>query len=122
MSDVMIVAKFNASAFFSLSEAEKGEARTQAVALFGSGTGDPIASPPAQDVNWIYSATPVSGEGGWVAIVPGGLSYNRFSAYLTGPLSKIYDLEIYYLNRTETTNGGASTTLDTMVPIDSHSW
>lgn len=121
MSDVLIVAKFKANAFFTHSDEEREMASQQARELFG----DP-AEPMADDVNWIYLGTPAGRGGGWVAIVSGE-SYKNFSQYLMrmqGALSKFYDFDILYLNRTFAHGlaGGEVTMLEGMVPLGSHSW
>jgi hypothetical protein len=117
MKDVMIIARFNAGRFHTLDELETAKAHAQANKLFGD-----AGNAPAGEVNWVYIGTPDGGHGGWVAIITAE-SYNHFSRLLRGSLSKMYDFEIYYLNRTY--SGGAegeATTIASMVPANSHSW
>lgn len=121
MSDVMIIAKFNPTTFFSMSEADLQQVRAQAIELFGGSPEDPDPIPPTNEVNWLYSGTPTSGDGGWVAIVTGS-SYHKFSGFLRGPLSKIYEFEIRHLNRTDPQGDGDTSAVDTMIPVESHSW
>ena len=119
MSDVLIVAKFKANIFFTLTDSERSTAAQQAKELFG-GPGTPIAA----DVNWLYLGTPAGGDGGWVAIVTGE-GYKNFSQHLTqGALSKFYDFDIWYLNTTfpPGLGAGATTMFEGMVPLGSHSW
>jgi hypothetical protein len=117
MADVLIIARFNASRFHTLDELETAKAHAQANKLFGDGE-----NAPADEVNWVYIGTPNGGHGGWTAIITGE-SYNNFSRLLRGPLSKMYDFEIYFLNRTYSGGvEGEASTIRTMVPANSHSW
>jgi hypothetical protein len=112
----MVIAKLRLSIYLSLDETELEQARNQARELFGSSPEDDIQTGPASDVNFIYIGTPDGQTGGWVVIVTQA-SYDNLLRRLRGPLSKMYDLDIHFLNRTDGDTDLA--TLVTMVPFGS---
>lgn len=116
MTDVMIVAKFNASRFYTLTELETVQVRAQANQLFGE-----AGNAPADEINWLYIGTPTGGFGGWVAIIT-EQSYENFTRLLKGSLSKIFDIEISFLNRTYFGESRSEVgTVATIVPAG-HDW
>lgn len=129
MSDyVMITAKFNAKAFFTTEDTELEGIREEAKRVFGVDPNDPNDNEPDnpaehywKNVSWTFAGTPAGGEGGWLAIIPRD-SFVEFSKHLRG-VSKFFDLDIQYLNRTDPIFADRTTsTAKSMVPVNSAHW
>jgi len=119
---VVINAEFNFGAFVSLTPEEISEAKAQAQRLFGPSALDPVEIDEEEryweKINWVFTGTPASGEGGWVAVMTLLSFETDFVPNFGPPLSDIYDLEIQYLHRTDP-GEGTENTFETMGPLGS---
>lgn len=104
ITDILIVAKFNAAAYAAFTDRELEAAEGQLRLLLGSSGNQP--QPLAPEINWVYLGTPVAVDNGWMAIIGGEDSYQKFAAYFKEetPLHRLYNLEVYSLYRRYTSD------------------